>query len=144
MRQAHRALATLTMTSILLATLTAGSTAAPRNTSRQHPPTLHRRHGPPIRYAPPLLGPVIASWYWDAGTTGCGFHAHFGIATLLPNVPCGGQVRICNGSLCVIATRDDSGPYVAGRVFDLDPATKAAIDCSDLCSVRYTLLTGPT
>jgi hypothetical protein len=84
----------------------------------------------------PVEGPSIASWYYDAGTTGCGFHARYGIATLI-GVPCGGRVRLCHGGVCVTATRDDSGPYVAGRSFDLDPATRAALRCPDLCAVEW-------
>jgi hypothetical protein len=78
---------------------------------------------------------AIASWYDDAGATGCGFHAGYGIATFI--VPCGGQVTISGPAGTVIATRDDSGPYVAGRLFDLDPAVKAATGCGDLCRVAY-------
>jgi hypothetical protein len=87
----------------------------------------------------PWQGPAVASWYYDAGTTGCGFHATYGIATFVTG--CGGIVRLRNPSTgaVVIATRDDSGPYVAGRTFDLDPATKAALGCSDLCDVQYAL-----
>ncbi len=90
----------------------------------------------------PLQGPAVASWYYDAGATGCGFHAPYGIATLV--APCGSHVQICNGSSCIVATRDDSGPYAGGRTFDLDPASRAALDCSDLCSVRWRLLQGGT
>ncbi len=86
----------------------------------------------------PMHGPAIASWYNDAGGTGCGFHATYGIATLI--APCGSRVQICNGSTCIVATRDDSGPYVAGRTFDLDPSSRAALGCGGLCSVRWRLL----
>jgi hypothetical protein len=82
-----------------------------------------------------LNGPAIASWYYDAGTTGCGFHAHLGVATLV--APCGSRFRICNGSRCIVATRDDSGPYVGGRTFDLDPTSRSALDCSALCTVKW-------
>jgi hypothetical protein len=94
------------------------------------------RHLWSVRATPPAMnGPAIASWYVDAGTTGCGFHAQYGIATLV--APCGTHVRLCNGANCVVATRDDSGPYVGGRTFDLDPTTRAALDCSDLCTVSW-------
>lgn len=86
----------------------------------------------------PWQGPAIASWYDDSGTTGCGFHAAYGIATFV--VGCGGTVLLKGpGGAVVRATRDDSGPYVAGRTFDLDPATKAALGCSDLCDVQYAI-----
>lgn len=96
----------------------------------------HRRIGVwKRRLNPPLNGPAVASWYDDSGTTGCGFHATYGIATFV--VPCGGTVTLQGPGGTVTATRDDSGPYVSGRTFDLNPATKAALGCSDLCSVRW-------
>jgi hypothetical protein len=88
-----------------------------------------------LRRHPPLNGPAIASWYYDSGTTGCGFHTTYGIATFV--VPCGGTVTLKHGSAAVLATRDDSGPYIAGRTFDLNPAVKAALGCSDLCAVMW-------
>jgi rare lipoprotein A (peptidoglycan hydrolase) len=39
------------------------------------------------------------------------------VATLL--VPCGARVQLCYAARCVTVTRRDSGPYVAGRSFDL-------------------------
>lgn len=109
-----------------------------RNTRRREAVHRHRHHAFlawRARRNPPWLGPVIASWYYDAGGTGCGFHTTYGIAAL--NVPCGTRVLLEHNGRTVLATRDDSGPYVGGRVFDLNPATKAALGCSDLCSVRY-------
>ncbi len=92
--------------------------------------------------AAPLQGPAVASWYDDGGSTGCGFHASYGVATFVG--PCGSRVQICNGSNCIVATRDDSGPYVGGRTFDLDPAARAALGCSDLCAVTWRLLPAGT
>jgi len=83
-----------------------------------------------------MSGPVIASWYDDSGTTGCGFHAVLGVATLI-GVPCGGSVLLCHRRACVTATRDDSGPYVGGRSFDLNAEVRAALGCPDLCDVTY-------
>jgi rare lipoprotein A len=45
-------------------------------------------------------------------------------------VPCGARVRICVGRRCVVATRTDSGPYVAGRSFDLAFGTIRALGFS--------------
>jgi hypothetical protein len=76
----------------------------------------------------------VASWYEDGGATACGFHAGLGVANVA--LPCGTRVRICYQG-CETATVDDRGPFVPGRVLDLDAAAKAAIACSDLCEVRY-------
>ncbi len=83
----------------------------------------------------PVQGPSVASWYYDAGVTGCGFHTRYGIATLI--APCGTRIQICHAGSCIVATRDDSGPYVGGRTFDLNPISKAALGCGDLCSVTW-------
>jgi hypothetical protein len=92
-----------------------------------------------LKSTPAPMNSGIASWYYDNGNTGCGFHASFGVATLV--APCGSRFRICNGGSCIVATRDDSGPYVGGRTFDLDPASRAALACAGLCSVTWTRLT---
>jgi rare lipoprotein A len=66
-----------------------------------------------------------ASWYDDAGTTGCGFHAYYGVANM--SLPCGTRVRLAYGGRKVTATVDDRGPYVAGRAWDLNQNTAAAL-----------------
>lgn len=87
-----------------------------------------------------FFSPAVASWYVDTGTTGCGFHTTYGIATLLATVTCGDRVRLRYGNRTVTATRDDSGPYVAGRTFDLNPTTRAALRCPDICNLTYRIL----
>lgn len=42
-------------------------------------------------------------------------------------VPCGARVEFCAGGRCVTALRTDSGPYVAGRSFDLALGTVRAL-----------------
>lgn len=88
-----------------------------------------------LRRNPPFNGPAIASWFDDSGATGCGFHAANGIATLI--VPCGAHLLLKHGSHVVDVVREDSGPYVAGRLFDLPPRVRDALGCGDLCSVYY-------
>lgn len=72
-----------------------------------------------------VLHQSVASWYYDAGTTGCGFHAYFGVANL--SLPCGAQVTFSYGGRRVTATVDDRGPYVGGREWDLNQNTAAAL-----------------
>ncbi len=85
------------------------------------------RH-PPMRHA-------IASWYDDSEPLACTrAQSGMGIASLI--VPCGRRVLLCHHG-CVTVTVDDHGPYVAGRTFDLGPAVKARIGCSDLCWVSW-------
>ncbi len=67
------------------------------------------------------LAPTVASWYYDAGNTACGFHATYGVAN--KTLPCGTKVTLSYGSRTVVATVDDRGPYVYGRSFDLNQNT---------------------
>lgn len=79
------------------------------------------------------LTPSVASWYYDAGDTACGFHAHFGVAN--KTLPCGTKVEIKYGSRTVTATVDDRGPYVEGRSYDLSQTTAAALGMSGVETV---------
>lgn len=72
-----------------------------------------------------VFNPDVASWYDDAGNTGCGFHATYGVANR--SLPCGTKVRIRFGGRSVTATVDDRGPYVGGRNWDLNQNTAAAL-----------------
>jgi len=72
-----------------------------------------------------VLHPSVASWYVDAGTTACGFHARYGVANL--SLPCGARVRLSYRGRSVTAVVDDRGPYVGGREWDLNQNTAAAL-----------------
>jgi rare lipoprotein A len=72
-----------------------------------------------------LYNPVVVSWYDDAGSTACGFHAADGIASR--TLPCGTKIHLRNGDRSVTATVDDRGPYVDSREFDLNQNTAAAL-----------------
>jgi 3D (Asp-Asp-Asp) domain-containing protein len=67
------------------------------------------------------LAPIVASWYNDAGSTACGFHATYGVAN--KTLPCGTKVTLSYGGHKLVATVDDRGPYVYGRSFDLNQNT---------------------
>jgi rare lipoprotein A len=67
----------------------------------------------------------LASWYNDGGTTGCGFHAYYGVAN--KSLPCGTRVAFALNGRTVTATVDDRGPYVGGREWDLNQNTAAAL-----------------
>jgi rare lipoprotein A len=69
--------------------------------------------------------PVVVSWYDDAGSTACGFHAGDGVASR--TLPCGTKVHFLRGGRAVTATVDDRGPYVGGREFDLNQNTAGAL-----------------
>jgi rare lipoprotein A len=80
-----------------------------------------------------VLTPSTASWYDDAGTTACGFHATYGVANL--SLPCGAHVTFRYGGRTVTATVDDRGPYVGGREWDLNQNTAAALGFAGVATV---------
>jgi len=73
---------------------------------------------------------AIASWYDDAGETACGTHYARGLASL--TLACGTAVHLCFHG-CEVAYVQDRGPYIGGRLFDLNPGARDAISCTDLC-----------
>jgi len=78
-------------------------------------------------------GQSVASWYNDAGTTACGFHAYYGVANL--SLPCGTKVSFMYGGRTVTAVVDDRGPYVGGREWDLNQDTAAALGFGGVATV---------
>lgn len=83
-------------------------------------------------------GKSIASWFDDTGPVACAAHAFYGYAHLPgPAWPCGARVLFCYEHHCVFGYREDSGPYVPGRLFDLNAHLKEALGCTDLCPVRW-------
>jgi hypothetical protein len=76
---------------------------------------------------------TVASWYNDAGGTACGFHAGLGVAN--KSLPCGTKVTFVYGGHRVTATVDDRGPFVAGRTWDLNQTTAAALGFGGVATV---------
>lgn len=87
---------------------------------------------------------ATASWFSDAGLTACQaagggtLHLAHGYAHL-PGAgwDCGTRVLFYYQGRSVVGEREDSGPYVEGRLFDLTPGLKAALGCSDLCHLHW-------
>jgi rare lipoprotein A (peptidoglycan hydrolase) len=50
-------------------------------------------------------------------------------------LPCGTMLTLSHGANSITVPVVDRGPYVAGREIDLSPRVKAALGCTDLCSV---------
>jgi hypothetical protein len=80
-----------------------------------------------------VFGQSVASWYDDAGSTACGFHAGLGVANV--SLPCGTKVRFLYGGRSVTAVVDDRGPYVGGRQWDLNQNTARALGFSGVGTV---------
>jgi hypothetical protein len=78
----------------------------------------------------------VASWYDDAGSTACGYHAGMGVAN--KSLPCGTKVTFHYGGRTVTATVDDRGPYVGGRTWDLNQNTAGALGFAGVGTVWST------
>lgn len=50
-------------------------------------------------------------------------------------LPCGTMLTLSHGTNVITVPVVDRGPYVAGRELDLSPRVKAALGCTDLCTV---------
>lgn len=50
-------------------------------------------------------------------------------------LPCGTMLVLTHGANTITVPVVDRGPYIAGRELDLSPIVKAALGCTDLCSV---------
>ncbi len=73
-----------------------------------------------------------ASWYGPGGPLACGgtlTESQLGVAH--KTLPCGTLVRLHLGNRTVQVPVIDRGPYVAGRDYDLTPATKRALGFGD-------------
>ena len=83
---------------------------------------------------------VVASWYgpgFYGNRTACGQTYSpeiFGVAHL--TLACGRPVTLTHGGRSVTVPVIDRGPYIAGRALDLSNATKLALGCTDLCTLR--------
>lgn len=108
------------------------------------PPLPPRRADPP----PEALirdGIVLASWYgpgFYGRRTACGqtyTPEIIGVAHRL--LRCGTLITITSprGKTLTVPVID-RGPYIAGRALDLSNATRLALQCTDLCHVRMTVL----
>ncbi|MDP9321666.1 MAG: RlpA-like double-psi beta-barrel domain-containing protein [Chloroflexota bacterium] len=53
-----------------------------------------------------------------------------------PALPCGTLTVLSYDGRSITLPVIDRGPYVAGRVIDLSNATKLALGCTDLCTLR--------
>ncbi|HEY6204202.1 MAG TPA: septal ring lytic transglycosylase RlpA family protein [Candidatus Limnocylindria bacterium] len=86
-------------------------------------------------YGPGFFENRLPCWQWLAAN---GLPIQFlpdtwGVAH--KSLPCGTMVTLTHGTSTVTVPVVDRGPYIAGREFDLAPRVKAALGCTDLCTV---------
>jgi len=115
-------------------------------------PTVAPTPAPPVPQVAVAGGPgviVTASWY------GPGFYENrlpcwqwlkanglpiqflpdtWGVAH--KTLPCGTMLVLTHGTNTITVPVVDRGPYVAGREIDMSPRIKAALGCTDLCTVQ--------
>src|ERR1700733_5837084 len=94
-------------------------------------PIRHRRD---LTRRRPMLT-AVASWYFDAGSTACGFHAGMGVAN--KTLDCGTRILFSYHGRDAVATVDDRGPYIAGRTVDLNQTTAGALGFAGVDMVAY-------
>jgi len=112
--------------SVLAATLAMMIPAIPHNFHHQRRVHHHKE-----------MNSAIASYYNLTGTDSCGGPAQVGYGFANLSMPCGTRIRFCFNGNCVVGIMDDRGPYVAGRLFDLNVNLKYALRCPDLCPVKW-------
>jgi len=86
-------------------------------------------------YGPGFYENRLPCWQWLAAN---GLPVQFlpdtwGVAH--KSLPCGTLVTLTHGTTTVTVPVVDRGPYVPGREVDLSPRVKAALGCTDLCTV---------
>lgn len=88
----------------------------------------------------PQMETALASWYDTPGIGACDLgpdvQSGYRFASLF--LRCGARVRFCRRGACVVATMADRGPYVSGRLFDLNVPLRDVLHCGGLCYVRWT------
>lgn len=109
-------------------------------------------HVPPATVVAPLVaapvvgapsavdGIVLASWYgpgFYGNRTACGqTYTPEILGVAHKTLPCGTLLSLTYGTRAVTVAVIDRGPYIAGRTLDLSNATKLALGCTDLCTLR--------
>lgn len=87
---------------------------------------------------------IIASWYgpgFYGNRTACGqLYTPEIMGVAHRTLPCGTTLRLEFRGTAIEVAVIDRGPYIAGRTLDLSNATRQALRCTDLCSVRMQIL----
>jgi len=86
-------------------------------------------------YGPGFYGNRLPCWRWlEARGLPIQFQADtWGVAH--KTLPCGTMLLLRHGANEIGVPVVDRGPYIAGRELDLSPRVKAALGCTDLCTV---------
>ena len=86
-------------------------------------------------YGPGFYGNRLPCWQWlQANGKPIQYEPDtWGVAN--KTLPCGTLLVLTHGANTITVPVVDRGPYVAGRELDLSPAVKAALGCTDLCTV---------
>ena len=89
-------------------------------------------------------GIIVASWYgpgFYGNRTACGqLYTPEIIGVAHSTLPCGTPLTLTYGGQALTVAVIDRGPFIAGRTIDLSNATKLALGCTDLCTLRMQVL----
>jgi len=90
-------------------------------------------------YGPGFYENRLPCWQWlQANAQPIQFRADtWGVAH--KTLPCGTMLVLTHGPNTITVPVVDRGPYIAGRELDLSPRVKAALGCTDLCTVLMQL-----
>lgn len=91
---------------------------------------------------PKPMSTAIASWYDDHGIGACDLvsdvQSGYRFASLF--LRCGTRVQFCHDGSCVTGIMSDHGPYISGRLFDLNVNLRNTLRCGGLCPVRWRIV----
>jgi rare lipoprotein A (peptidoglycan hydrolase) len=90
---------------------------------------------PPKLDPPKPFSTAVASWYYDAGQTASGWHSFYGVANR--TLAFGTKVLFAYHGRRVLATVQDRGPFVAGRLWDLNENVAGALGFAGVDVVSY-------
>ena len=118
------------------------------------PVAVARSHAMPAAVVPPgpltvlavvsLDSIILASWYgpgFYGNRTACGqLYTPEIVGVAHTTLPCGTLLTLTYGGQALTVAVIDRGPFIAGRTIDLSNATKLALGCTDLCTLRMQVL----
>jgi hypothetical protein len=108
------------------------------NTSQRHSWKLRRYQ----KYLDLHMSLAIASYYDTHGIGACnnsGGDVQIGYRFASLFLACGTRVKFCHRNICAIGIMSDHGPYVGGRLFDLNVNLKYLLRCGGICTLRWRL-----
>lgn len=139
---------------VVVASSTEASGAIAPVFEMDRPVAVARWHAMPAAVVPPVAltvlaavssdSIILASWYgpgFYGNRTACGqLYTPEIVGVAHTALPCGTLLTLTYGGQELTVAVIDRGPFIAGRTIDLSNATKLALGCTDLCTLRMQVL----